>query len=943
MTCSYIHVPALRAQPDSLNTIIEANREPSMGNDYRNHSDTSTDEGRFCHRDILWDPNTGMEMASGRSMNMQTSPASEKPYDSVDAWTRGEIKFDDLYDATEDEAEVSNDSFSGNSDDYIDGEPRMTRKGFPPLKIPYDKLHLDMASCAKDSPLPPTPPPKLPLSPEALSRIPRVVPAVHAPPSLDGSGTSDDQNSVLSNPRTPDADALRGEGWKDENFRLQEAHEDDGNSSDASSSGRRTPELDIQLEIPEDWSHVLGNFPRVPGNVSEDDSPVLPDPNIDEPVLTTSEIDNGIQLPSQAVDLLQHFGFDDNADGAHQIPQVQTTGEMLEVPAHARRHKSAIAALPASAGSNEFTPLSVPSPGAFFTSLREDTRRTWCLATSNPPSSAAAENFYSRPWEAPPVDLTRPPNNPVDIDNASVTRRPSSDASTLGGAIMRPSQKNGNTLATLNALTNEGTAVVVEEYDESYEEELKNQASVNIDRTSGWLATQTAYLAALQESEPAKKVEKSPTPSGTKSTRSKAGSFSKKPGSGLETIHEAPSSPEVVDEETLFYRNFKRLARRSRLRDTFLHSNFRFEAVQAERLGFMEKHVDQLEGRYAISSPVRPPYRGPFSHAPRNSTVPEILADQAKFMRLEKEQDIAHQLHASMWAIEALKFLNGGRLIPSPAFKRLGRASTSMKSPGKAGRRQKRALDLGGNTSCSWAWYFSHEFPNAKLYTLVNNDQITNPEIEGPSNHRQISVPHMWRLPFRDNQFEIISARTFHCLLKRERPMGENADEFDLCLRECYRCLKPGGYLEFFLMDSEIVHAGPYGSAVSVEFGFNLKTRGYDPAPTSSFLFRVKKANFVDVKRAWMFLPIGSTQGDPQVPGALSADSEEITGSTTDIASTTGLFGGWMWEQWMLKIQMEMGRDRGKLLEEMANVFAEGRNCGAGWRCLSGWAMKPKN
>jgi hypothetical protein len=40
---------------------------------------------------------------------------------------------------------------------------------------------------------------------------------------------------------------------------------------------------------------------------------------------------------------------------------------------------------------------------------------------------------------------------------------------------------------------------------------------------------------------------------------------------------------------------------------------------------------------------------------------------------------------------------------------------------------------------------------------------------------------------------------------------------------------------------------------------------------------------------------------------------------------------------------MEMGREKGKLLEGVAAVFEEGRACGSGWRVLNGWARKPRD
>ncbi|KAI9873711.1 MAG: hypothetical protein M1830_010696, partial [Pleopsidium flavum] len=173
-------------------------------------------------------------------------------------------------------------------------------------------------------------------------------------------------------------------------------------------------------------------------------------------------------------------------------------------------------------------------------------------------------------------------------------------------------------------------------------------------------------------------------------------------------------------------------------------------------------------------------------------------------------------------------------------------------------------------------------------------------------------------------------------------------DEYDLCLTECLRCLKPGGYLEFSVLDSEIIHPGPLGSAKSVEFGFNLKTRGYDPAPTKSWLSRLRRAGYMDIKRAWLYLPMGAPSAklpshretpSPVVADLSSSPAEAVhgpVGSTADAANISGMVGSWVWEQWLLKLQMEMGKDEEHLLEGVGAVFEEGRNVGAGWRCLNG-------
>ncbi|KAK2746880.1 hypothetical protein FQN55_005366 [Onygenales sp. PD_40] len=915
------------ARSGYLNTIIEDNRESQF--------DRQTDQ---VHKPA----NAGRPALANPPVPTRTnriaSPESTTSSSSDHHWPRRNPDFDDYYDATDDDDGNSSDSCpslcsQGNSDSSksskISSMSSTSRNKYPAIVIPSSAHWASLSSYHKNSPVPPTPPPKIPVSPEVLSRLPRFVPEVHAPPSLDGSAVSD-QPSTLSAPRTPELEPVSDIDWDAQYLRVRTGSGMNGDT-DSPNSATMSPQVEIEMDNPQDWSHVLGRFPRI----SVDELP-----NSHSPISVTLEsgagpstkgTDSGVELPTNALATLQHIELDPTSDSNSDVPEMSQIAEMQQIQIYPSRPRSMNATIPSSAGSNPFTPLSIPSPGGFFSSLGGEARHTWCINTVPLPSSAIAENFYNCPWK-----------QPVIPDGSSTAN--------YGLGYSKSSTKNGRYRAILGNTVKSDRNSIIDEYDELYDQELKFQASVNIDRTSIWLAAQTTYLAALRETNPVNKVEGSPTiilggsledtsalPTRTTSVKLLAPIL--EDGTAL-------PSPHIAESNYLFYRGFQRLARKSRLSDTFLHSNLRFEVLQVNRVSFMDKHVDQLVGKYALNAPVRPPYRGPFSQAPRNSTVPQILADQAKFSKLEKEQDATHQLYSSLWAVEALKFLKGGRLLPAPATKRLAQAKAPLGSSESAGSRRVRVLDLGGHPSCDWAWLVANDHRNVKVYTVITKQQVVNPGMKGPSNHRQVSVPQVWRLPFRDNQFDVISSRTFHALLKAERPYGEEEDEYDLCLKECFRCLKPGGILEFFVMDSEISRAGPYGAAVSVEFGFNLKTRGYDPAPTKSFMSRLQKAYFVGTKRAWMFLPLGAgpsasqpSQHQPNKPDEVG----ETMGSTASVASTTGLLGGWMWEQWMLKLQMEMGRERGKLLEEIPGVYAEGQKSGAGWKCLNGWAMKPKN
>jgi len=190
----------------------------------------------------------------------------------------------------------------------------------------------------------------------------------------------------------------------------------------------------------------------------------------------------------------------------------------------------------------------------------------------------------------------------------------------------------------------------------------------------------------------------------------------------------------------------------------------------------------------------------------------------------------------------------------------------------------------------------------------------------------------------------LISAREIYTILREKAENGQ--DEWDACLKECMRILKPGGYLEFTIMDSDIVNAGPLGLAKSVEFGFNLKTLGYDPCPTKLWIGRMERAGFVGIKRAWVFLPMGAKIENKAVNrDSLGVEVKleleaMVSGSTENAASICGIVGGWAWEKWLLRCKVQTVGDEGRL-EGVQDIIEEGRACGAGWRTLNGWARKP--
>lgn len=961
--------PPRQARGTVLNTIAEDNRESQFAGKGAGSPETLKPA---INGPKLTLKTTGLPTAIHARIARLMSPLSACTISSCSdtEWQQQIEGFDDLYDATDEDDMDDNDTEISDSCFSPDTRPSSlvtpitrnsltsngSRKCGLTLDIPSSTEWPSMNGTHKSSPVPPTPPPKIPVSPAALSMLSRVVPASYAPPSLDGS-ISSDQESNISALATPDTHSLPDTNWDAHDIHVRP----DIDSSDNEGLGHEgsSPNVDtipIAIESPQDdWRHVLQRFPQIP---SARDEPSYPVESLSrEPTPS----DRGVHLPDGALAMLQHIPLNGTPDSWSETSE--GNDEMWQLQAPPSRPRSADGATPASELSGySFSELSIPSPGGFFATLAPRARHTWSIPNHNqPPSSAIAEGFYNLPWprdqgeiveqvvECPDRSQSEDPVTAVRDEGPPTAIRIPCD--TPSRATARQDSPMSTTFEAVQEITRSGP---FHEYDERYDQELQDRAAASLDRTGVWLAAQASYLSAMYDTNPLNEADPvGNSPLVVEDLSEQRDTLPKKAVRFVEGAPDVatPQPPMIISKESLYWRGFQSICQRSNKSDGFLHRDMRFDAVQSFRLGLVDMHINCLMGKYELNRPQRPAYKGPFSKSPRKSIITSVLAEKAQFSNLEKEQLVLAQICQPMWAMDALRSLNGGKLLTSPARKQVARATSPTQDGPR--RRSTRILDLGGHASCEWAWHAAHEFPNAKVYSIVDKKQTVNSAIKGPPNHRVLSVSNLWELPFGNNQFDVISTRSLHALLKTESPAGFTRDEYDLVLKECLRCLRPGGFLEFMVLDAEISRAGQHATAASVEFAFNLRTRRYDPVASKSFLSRLRNNGFVDVKRAWMFMPMGMEPVEPQPPRETPAprvpsqieEYEAVQGpigSTGDVASITGLIGGWMWEQWLVRLRAEMGREQDKLLEGLGAVFDEGRKNGAGWTCLSGWAMKPK-
>jgi SAM-dependent methyltransferase len=837
---------------------------------------------------------------------------SVSPAPSSAPWTRqsymtDNTEFDDLYDVSSDDDTRKKSSITRMNSK---NSSRRARRSSTGSAISRESLTLIIpggdpwpgvaAFKLLTSPVPPTPPPKVPMSPAIFSFL-QSQEAPSAPPSLDGSLNSEEL-AAISAPPTPDIG--------------NDSEDDDGWGG-------------IQLQ-----PDAMATLQALAG--------------ADDPENTLFE-----EQPERVIELANTNNPSPTREMQQSAPPIRT---------NIRRNNSLVFSPEEQKSLDTLTKLEIPSPGGFFSALSPGTRHTWHLVPvtpdEGPPSSTTAESFYKTPWtdNLPPIEqIIEVPEMSETMSDGMSTARPLT-AQLLSESISRPEFRHENSDDTIRPAKKIVEEVIVADeflvnYEPGYARKIESVAATHLDRTGMWLTAQSNFLAALINPTEARDDEaallkrvasvKSQKEEVEESNRQKTVRFSE-----IVTTNEgdiACPKPKFGRQESAYYRAFQLMITRSRYRDTFVHRIPRFEALQSQRVSFTVAHRAQLLGKYQLSVVPLSAKRRMSANVARGD---EISAEDPQKVKRDKEYEALMQMAPANWNVMAVKLLNGGRLIAAPVAKRLARLSSMGPKLDGTPRDRARILDLGGQATCDWAWHCALEYPNTKVYTVTTKAlrQLSNSNIRGPKNHRQVAIDHLTKLPFADNQFDLISAREIYTILRENGEQGQ--DEWSICLRECIRILKPGGYLEFSIMDSDIVNAGPRGLAKSVEFGFNLRTLGYDPFPSKAWLSRLRAAGFVGIKRAWLFLPMGAKM-DNKVQSRDSMGVEikleleaMVSGSTENVANICGIVGGWAWEKWLLRYKIQSEGSEGKL-DEIQDIIEEGRACGAGWRIVNGWARKP--
>ncbi|KAK5101762.1 hypothetical protein LTS08_004221 [Lithohypha guttulata] len=824
-----------------------------------------------------------------------------------------------------------------------DQSGRATRNRYPGILIPRDSWIGE--NIIKEVTLGMSPAQKILLSPQALSALPQNVPALHAPPSFgDRSSIASNSPAILaisSAPVTPDHQnniPAPGAAWgagaaAEDALPLQTPIEiaiDEHHSILVSPREPQYPSERGSTDYSTDWSDIVVRFPRIPGATPQETTPVEHDLS-DLRGFNVQPSEHGVQLPTDAMKLLHNLTRSYSPDSiSHQSGTSRAKQEMRERSDAGSRPRSASAVPETPTFSDySFSQLSIPSPGGFFSSLQASSRATWCFPAQSRapsmPSSAVAENFYELPWgrtsttietilEVPDRELTDgpPTARQTELGVPDEYRADSEEDDDLYGShesvqVPAPQMSPGMRY----------------EYDDAYEDGLKQAAEVNIDRTGDWLSAQTSYMSALRESnpmnDPADYIPQTPHPlndspidNGESPARKAVRFLEEAINVSENTVTKKQIIADIEPRDRVFLQAFENCCSQKGRKDTFLQGTSRLESVNNSRLTMPLRHVHTLLNTHTtetLQAHNRPKYRGPFGQNPRATGNFQKTPEQILFAEAERKQRAVEHILPTMWSIEAQRqVLHKGHLFACPA------AVTRLASESS---RPRRVLDLAGAATGSWAWLAARKWANAEVVTVQTRNQTllasqcmctatgsTAPiKAEGPSNHKVITVPALWKLPFKDNSFDVVTARTLHMFL-RSRPVPEvvSINEWDLTLKECMRVLKPGGILDFVLLDSKIVNnnsenkskhsrdnseeatasispTAAYGQGLTsppptatfaattsllnppkINFGRDLSKNGYDAdGGCSKIAQRLEDAGFTNVKRQWIGLPLGRT------------------------------------------------------------------------------------
>ncbi|KAM5463334.1 hypothetical protein MauCBS54593_007541 [Microsporum audouinii] len=225
---------------------------------------------------------------------------------------------------------------------------------------------------------------------------------------------------------------------------------------------------------------------------------------------------------------------------------------------------------------------------------------------------------------------------------------------------------------------------------------------------------------------------------------------------------------------------------------------------------------------------------------PRENTMQSIEKEP-------KQIDPMAQTNVRSGSLMTSRWLSFGRVLFSPAKNHMQPQD------------QARILVIDGLGNDDWSFYCALTYPSAVVYNLTPtpppHSTSSNPAAwDPPPNHRTIHRSGIKTpFPFPKGFFTVAVMRF---------PSACSEAAYDIAVSECYRVLRPGGYLELSVMDLDMVNMGSRTrKAVRM-----LKERIYttDPSiclkPASDNIQKLLgKRGFANLNRCMVVVPVAGT------------------------------------------------------------------------------------
>lgn len=364
----------------------------------------------------------------------------------------------------------------------------------------------------------------------------------------------------------------------------------------------------------------------------------------------------------------------------------------------------------------------------------------------------------------------------------------------------------------------------------------------------------------------------------------------------------------VNDSGALYYGVFESLMHNDRPADVLLYAFDRAAAIETQRLHFPEAHHAQVLGKYALAPPRLPEKERTQLQSARIDREAELQRRDIAITDMRRQ--ILQQLSLSVWELQALRLLQGGRLIGKSAEAAL----SGRRDPGK----QASILVLGSSAMAGLGWALAMEYAACDVCTVVKRGHGWDWQGHaGPPNHRVVALSGFGdALPLPAETFDVAVAWGLETILP-------DAEDSKVCtdrrgqssvLGELYRVLMPSGKVHFSALDvTTCIALAAWDASSNVPDGHMATVREahHDAVSAKSIVRRLEEESFVELDTTILGLPTKTGRG---------RKGEER------MDSVAGLVGALAYDRWSLA-----GEARGAPREARCKQQAQ-----AGRRCVRG-------